>query len=133
MLRTFFVPKVKKELQVVQRLDVVFDTYIENSLKGTARKMRGKGIRRKVEDLSQAPSNWASFLRIDKNKTELFKYLSEKMIEKIDTIKDVVAAFDDQMIVKNYQTTESLAPCNHEEADSRVFLHAYDMGNCSIN
>ena len=102
-----FVPKVKKKLQVVQRLDVAFDTYIENSLKGTARKMRGKGIRRKVEDLSQAPSNWTSFLIIDKNKTELFKYLSERIIEKIDTIKDVVAAFEDQVIVRNYQTTDS--------------------------
>ena len=52
------------------------------------------------------------------------------MIEKIDTIKDVVAAFEHQVIVKNYQTTDSF---NHEEADSRLVLHVYDIGNCSID
>ena len=64
-----FVPRVQREIELYERVDVVFDTYKMDSLKSTARQKRGKGIRRKVEARSQAPSNWASFVRIDENKT----------------------------------------------------------------
>ena len=57
-----------KELQTVERLDVVFDTYKKDSLKATTRQKRGKGIRQKVEEQSLAPTNWHSFLRIDKTR-----------------------------------------------------------------
>ena len=35
--RTVFVPKVTKELQTVERSDIVFDTYKKDSLKQTTR------------------------------------------------------------------------------------------------
>ena len=127
--RTLFLPKVAKELQSVSRIDIVFDCYKKNSLKETARQRRGTGIRRKVEELSQTPSNWHSFLRIDKNKTELFSFLSEQMTSNPELNKLVIAAFEDVVLTSNQADVRNLSPCNHEEADTRVFLHALDMSN----
>ena len=125
--RTVFVPKVIKELETVERVDIVFDTYRKESLKATTRQKRGIGIRRKVEEQSQVPTNWHSFLRIDRNKTELFRVLSEKIITSIETNKIVVTAFEDKALISNGAMVGNLSPCNHEEADTRVFLHALDM------
>ena len=127
--RTLFLPKVAKELQSVSRIDIVFDCYKKNSLKETARQRRGTGIRRKVEELSQTPSNWHSFLRIDKNKTELFSFLSEQMTSNPELNKLVIAAFEDVVLTSNQADVRNLSPCNHEEADTCVFLHALDMSN----
>jgi hypothetical protein len=44
-----FLPYVKAQLVNVQSVDVVWDTYIENSLEATTSSMRGKGIRRRVK------------------------------------------------------------------------------------
>ena len=41
-----------------QRIDVVFDTYKQVSLKLSARKKRGKDIRCKVQVNSITPTNW---------------------------------------------------------------------------
>ena len=98
-----FVPKVTKELQTVERLNAVFDTYKKDSLKATTRQKRGKGLRRKVEEQSLAPKNCHSFLRIDKNKTEVFKFLSERIVE-IETNKMVVSPFEDKIVGLNGQT-----------------------------
>ena len=46
--------------QTVELVDIAFDMY--------KRPKRGVGIRRKVEEQSQAPRNWNSFLRIEKTK-----------------------------------------------------------------
>ena len=52
----------------VQRVDMVFDAYLEDSLKAVTRRKRGKGIRRHVEGNKQVPSNWQEFLSVDENK-----------------------------------------------------------------
>lgn len=62
-----------------KRVDVVWDTYISNSLKESTREKRGKGVRRKVAGGTKLPSNWASFLRDPLNKQELFNFLSLKV------------------------------------------------------
>ena len=115
-----FVPKMTKELQTVERIDIVFDTYKKDSLKRTTLQKRGTGIRRKVEEQSQAPTNWHSFLRIDKNKTELFRFLSEQIIKNIETNKIVVAAFEDRVLTLNNSNVGTLSPYNHEK-----LIHAY--------
>ena len=65
----------------ISRLDLVWDRYIEDSLKGTARAKRGKGIRRRVLAGGAIPGNWRDFLRVDKNKTELFNFLSRALLD----------------------------------------------------
>ena len=41
--RAVFLPKVVKELQTVERVDIAFDTYKKDSLKGTTRRIKGYG------------------------------------------------------------------------------------------
>ena len=43
-----FIPYLTKQLSVTARLDIVWDSYIPDSLKESTRDKRGKGIRRKV-------------------------------------------------------------------------------------
>ena len=53
--KTVFVPKVTKELQTVECVDIVFDKYKKDSLKETTQQKRGTGIQRKVEEESGIP------------------------------------------------------------------------------
>ena len=69
-------PIVKSELIKV-KVDLVFDTYREDSLKSTAGAKQGKGIRRKTESNFESSKNWRLFLRTNDNKTELFHFLSK--------------------------------------------------------
>ena len=98
-------------------------------MKASTRVKRGKGIRRKVLHKSVAPTNWRSFLPSDQNKNELFRYLSTTIIQHGD-MGDVImiCAYDDTCISSsNELDLSNLTLCNHEEADTRVFLHVKDM------
>ena len=98
-------------------------------MKASTRVKRGKEIRRKVLDKSVAPTNWRSFLRLDQNKAELFRYLSTTILQhgnRGDVI--LICAYDDTCISSSSELDSSnLTSCNHEEADTRVFLHVKDM------
>lgn len=73
---TIFCPYIRKQLGSVQRVDVVWNTYKDNSLKNATRSKRGTGIRRRVQGQTCVPRNWRTFLRVDKNKSELFNSFS---------------------------------------------------------
>ena len=72
-----FLPYVLKQLDSVKRVDVIWDAYKEDSLKNAVREKRGSGQRRKASANTRIPSDWKGFLRVDANKSELFKFLSE--------------------------------------------------------
>ena len=74
-----FKPYILKQLEVVQRVDVVWDVYLEDSLKSSARERRGAGTRRRVTSSSRLPKNWKSFLQVSANKTELFFFLAKEL------------------------------------------------------
>ena len=76
---TIFMPYIRRQLEHVNRLDIVWDAYDPNSLKANTREKRGTGIRRRVEAASNVPSNWQSFLRVNENKAELFHMLAEEV------------------------------------------------------
>lgn len=69
-----------KEIENVGRLDLVFDVYIDNSLKASTREKRGHGNRIKVSLKSRIPSSWQNFLKDDLNKQELFKLLADHLV-----------------------------------------------------
>ena len=71
-----FIPYVQKCIQSVQRVDIVWDQYKQDSLKADTREKRGKlkGIRRKVAASTKLPGNWQDFLKDDTNKEELFSF-----------------------------------------------------------
>ena len=79
-----FIPYLSSKLQTVSRLDLVWDRYIADSLKDSARSKRGKGVRRRVVGAAAIPGNWQNFLRVDTNKTELFKFLSQAIFTWFD-------------------------------------------------
>ena len=78
--QVIFLPYVLKQLNSAKRVDIVWDVYREDSLKKAARENRGSGQRRKVTPTTRIPSDWKGFLRVDDNKTELFKFLAEQVI-----------------------------------------------------
>ena len=76
-----FIPYLSKKLRVANRLDVVWDSYIPDSLKESTHDKRGKGVRRKVSALTKLPTNWMDFLRDSMNKVESFSFLTSRVVE----------------------------------------------------
>ena len=107
------------------RVDMVFDTYPSVSLKGITRLKRGEGVRRKVTSSSITPSNWKGFLRSSENKTELFRFLSAEIFSLSNG--RIICGYDDTVTSTHDEDTALLSPTDHEEADTRVFLHVKDM------
>ena len=85
-----FLLYIISQLQHVNRLDVVWDEYIADSLKAETRTRRGKGTRRRVEPSNTIPGNWQEFLRINDNKIELFSFLATSAAT-IATDKQVIS------------------------------------------
>jgi len=106
-------------------VDVVFDVYKKSSLKSETRSKRGQGIRRRVTGTSKTPGNWQSFLCDASNKTELFHFLAEKMCE-AETTSTVIVTKGEDAISNTRKSLDAVSPCCHEEADSRIFVHARD-------
>ena len=75
-----FVPYMVNELSKVSRVDIVWDIYRPDRLKGTTRERRGTGTRRRVHASTRIPGNWQSFLRNDENKQELYRFLATKCV-----------------------------------------------------
>ena len=75
-----FAPYISTQLEKFHRLDLVWDVYLPDSLKGTTRQKRGKGLRKRMAPSTVMPKNWKDFLRVDQNKTELFGFRSREAI-----------------------------------------------------
>ena len=75
-----FRPCIERQLKDSTRINIVWDEYIPNSLKSSTRTKRGTGTRRRVLPDSKTPGNWQSFLRLEENKQELFKFLGAACI-----------------------------------------------------
>ena len=71
-------PHIKSLAQSHLRVDVVFDVYYDDSLKGETRRKCSIGSRRKVTGNTRPPKSWNTFLRCDENKTELFGLFSRQ-------------------------------------------------------
>ena len=128
-----FIPYIEPLLQTCDRVDVVFDQYLPNSLKSALREKRGSGVRYKVQTKVKLPRKWADFLFVDENKSELFQYLaSETSQHKFRENKQIVITKGAEVLTVN---SHKMSDCTHEEADSRLFLHimeALEEGNNCI-
>lgn len=121
-----FIRYLQNQLENTDRIDLVWDRYLENSLKESTREKRGKGLRRQVTNTTKTPGNWQEFLRSNENKIELFQYLAQKAIGIIKQ-KIVISTFETNVICnQNAENLTSLSECNHEEADTRIFIHIKD-------
>ncbi|KAG7163357.1 hypothetical protein Hamer_G004492 [Homarus americanus] len=123
----------ESQLEYRSRLDLVWDCYLKSwSRKVTVRCNRGKGIRRRVTASGPLPSNWQNFLRNSDNKEELFSFLSEQVMQLVvKESKQLVVTDKKQVLtVPPRKDTANLAPFNHEEADTRMMVHAADALEC---
>ena len=76
---------------------------------------------------SLVPSDWKGFLRVDENKSELFRFLSQKLFHESDGA--IISAFDSTVISLPLEDVTLMSPTDHEEADTRLFLHVNDMSH----
>ena len=123
-----FAPHILTYLQNTGRVDIIWDVYIAESLKASTRLRRGTGVRRRVAPIAKLPKNWKEFLSVDENKDELFKFLSQRIVDiAAQDGKVLYTTFDDNVLCSMPLTDLSgLMPCRHEEADSRIFVHLAD-------
>ena len=62
------------------------------------------------------------FLRLTDNKKELFSFLSREVIT-TPMYKQVISTLLEDVVCRLERDREGLAPCSHEEADSRMMVH----------
>ena len=118
---------IKIWLIKVSRVDLVWDSYIENSLKSSTRGKRGSGARNRVLPFVQIPRKWNEFLRVDKNKVELFSMLSKVVVEIDVNGKNVFATDGENALCSSKsQNMDQMSPCIHEKADTRIIIHCFD-------
>ena len=120
-----FAAKIMRELRgiTLERIDIVFDRYFKDSLKSQTREKRGSGVRLSVRASTPISKNWRQFLRVDENKEELFCLLAKQLEMNGVSGKTIVATLSENVIFNGSIDEESLMPCNHEEADTRMFVH----------
>ena len=108
----------------MSRVDLVWDPYKDDSLKGTPRAKHGKGVSRRVVGKAAVPGNWQNFLRADSNKTELFSFISKVLLQAFCKEDKEVVLTDGKGVLSTQllQDVHTLASCCHEEADSRMLL-----------
>ena len=119
-----FVPYVENVLLTCDRVDIVFDQYLQDSLKSSVREKRGSGDRYKVLAKMKLPKKWQDFLCVDENKAELFHFLAKEVAsKKYGDQKQVNVTIDSKVLAIN---SPQMPPCSHEEADSRMIVHILD-------
>lgn len=126
----------------VQRVDVVFDTYITQSIKSTTRSRRSTKKRpiRKIINRGDLPlpQVWANFISLADNKADLARYLSDYLVShgiEISSHCELVTGGGFQDPTKAYSTHRDVLPmlCNHEEADTRLIFHACEAVSNNFN
>ena len=105
------------------RVDVVFDVYLKDSLKSETRERRGSGTRISVRETTPIWGKWQQFLRDDDSKTEMFGLLADKLVSHCPPNRMILATSLDKALCSADIDLTSLSPCNHEEADTRIFVH----------
>ena len=123
-----FGPYISSQIDKTSHVDVVWDVYLPDSLRGTIRQKRGKVVKRRVSPSNTIPKSWKCFLHVDDNKTEPFKFLAKHVTcLTVDEGKLVYATFAQDVLRSTCQVELSnLIPCSQEEADTRLILHAAD-------
>jgi len=68
-----YLPYVRSQLQTVERIGLVWDTYESDSLKSTTGINRGQGGRRRVEPGAKLSGDWNSFLEGGRQQNKTFQ------------------------------------------------------------
>ena len=82
---------------------------------------------------SSIPSNWHSFLRSNENKAELFLFLAHQIKDINIEGKQIISTAEEDVASFSPIDTTGLAPCSHEEADTRLLLHVAQGIRCDFD
>ena len=89
-----------------------------------------------VRGLEIRLKNWSNFMALSENKADLARFLSEQLITRAPESKEIVTAggFRDELEVRSSTPTTPLSCLisNHEEADTRLALHAMNVTNDAV-
>ena len=116
-----------------KRIDVVFDTYQENSIKNSELSVRGEETRHQLQSITSAQivRQWRTFLSRIVNKNALITFLVNEWKkalyrEKLQNGKILYVTVDDKCykITSRGSVEISALQCHQEEADGRLLLHA---------
>ena len=116
------------------RVDAIWDTYTETSLKSQTRIKRGGTASRRTRVSDKIPiskgAQWQLFLKDGQNKDELFQFISLELQR--NTINSQCHLFTTKadIVLSNKPTDLSnLSPCRQEEADTRmIYCHKNMFG-----
>ena len=77
-------------------------------------------------------------MRDNSNKTELYNFLADKIVKMYPNTRNTVKVTQEDGVVCNHSISlERLTHCNHERADTQIFLHskhtAADGNNTIMN
>jgi hypothetical protein len=116
------------------RVDVVFDRYQQLSIKASTRQKRaGADSRpiRRIVDSCAVPmvTNWKQFIDLPDNKSNLSHFLSEQLMVKAQAFEhyEVIVGGGFEEVDEVRSSTGHDVSClqsTHEEADTRIILHA---------
>ena len=103
---------------------------IDESIKTVTRIGRGAQLKVKryhVQENTPLPTSWEEFLKNTENKKEFNQFLAQKLKEAItlDEGKLFIATHNENVLIvpEGVISVDLLQPCNHEEAETRMFLH----------
>lgn len=129
-----FIKRILSNGYKYREVHVVFDRYVSQSVKAGTRKKRAKGfapVRRDITDSNvPLPKNWSSFLFLSENKADLCRFLSDRILEHDFGDLEVVLSggFAEESHAQSTDPTRNVDSlrASHEEADTRMILHAVD-------
>ena len=101
--------------------------YFPLSLKGDTRKGRESGLIVSVRENTPMVQHWTECLKDNSNKAELFHLIAEKITTNRTDHKMVLATHGENVIFSSAIDIDHFSPCNHEETDTRMFLHLKDF------
>ena len=124
-----FMDIIDKQASGFQEVHVIFDRYDADSLKNVTRKDRTKefnALHYKVADSTRiAHLDPKEFLTSIQTKSELTKYLSEKLVQQLKV--DYIVIHHKYLITNILDLDPSLRNYSHEEADTEIVLTTLDV------
>ena len=79
------------------------------------------------------PDNWKGVLRDDWDKTDLFQFIARSLAGRTYEVgKKLLITCDNKVLYSTPGDLSHLQPYSHEEADTRVILHAADCARAGL-
>lgn len=104
------------------RIDAVWDTYQDASLKSQTRTRRGETLGQRTRVSANIPipkgADWQKFLKESYNKDHLFQFLSEQLVHETSGARYLLTTKAELVLSNQPMDLSALSPCQQEEADT---------------